>query len=71
MLQWVTTMWLLAASSATVLFSFQTLSVLLLSQFPPLQVSRTLQAVHCGSQEDNNAGWNQLGGHPALDSQLK
>lgn len=48
------------------LFILQTCSVLHLPQLPPVQVPRALQAVHPGSQEDDDAAGHQPGGHPAL-----
>lgn len=48
------------------LVALQVCSILLLPQLPPVQVSGTLNAVHCGSQEDHDTDWHQLGGHPTL-----
>lgn len=48
------------------LFRLQTRTVPLLTQPPPLQVTSALQTVHSGAQEDDDAAWHQLGGHPTL-----
>ena len=53
-------------SSAVLLFCLQTISILLLSQLPPAQVSGTLQTVHSGSEEVDEVAWHQLGGQPTL-----
>ena len=55
-----------AGSSAVFLFTFQTRSVLLLPQPPPVQVSSTLETIHSGSKDDDEADRHQLRGQPTL-----
>lgn len=46
--------------------TLQSSTIPLLPQPPPVQVSGSLQPVHPGSQEDDDADRNQVGGDPAL-----
>lgn len=57
---------LLKRCSRSPSLTLQSSTVPLLPQPPPLQVPGSLQPVHPGSQEDDDAARNQLGGDPAL-----
>lgn len=58
--------WPPAERWAILLLALQAGSVLLLPELPPVQVAGTLQTVHPGSEEDDDAARHKLGGHPTL-----